>query len=345
MNRLKSIAILLLFALLTGFFIWAVFSPKNNIQQIIADKLKTEEEKSDVAFELVTFSETEGGIKYWKLNAVSSTVNKTTGIAHLKTVDGLFFKNGKPALKFIAPKALWNLKKKEIYLIEPIGYDIKFEKEIKGKIKELGGIQRLVSSFSLASEKPASKSKGYWFKAKNLDWKLSTKKLTCKGGIVLTKGDITIRSKNLEADAAFEKVNLTGSPHAVLCPERDKSEINIKADSFLVDSQIDKIHANDNVTIKRKSTILTSLNAIYDQKDKNINLLENVHLATRKVEAWSDEAMYSVSDYIAELSGNARAKRDKSELRGEKIIVLTEEGKIFVIGRTKVKIQESETEQ
>ncbi|MFC1767148.1 LptA/OstA family protein [Candidatus Margulisiibacteriota bacterium] len=324
---------------------WAIFSPKNNVQDIISRKLANEGGKSDIAFKTVTFSEVADGIKYWELNAISSTINKTTNTAYLTSVDGLFFKDGKPTLKFFAPRAVWKLNKQEIRLIEPFGYDIKSEKEFQKELKRIGSIKKLISFFSLPSEKPLSKSKGYWFKAKSLDWKLSTKKLYCEGDIVLTKGDITIRSNKLEADAGLERVLLTDKPSAVVISEKDRSKLNAKAESFLVDSNTDNIYAYNDVTIKSRSATLRSLNAVYDQKDKKISMLKGVHLDTRNIQAWSDHATYSLSDHIAELSGGARAVRDKSELQGEKIIVLTEEGRLFIIGRSKAKISESEIEK
>jgi len=332
-------------AVILGFFFWAIYSPKNDIHEVIARKLESESTKSDVAFNIVTFSEVSDGIKYWQLNAASSTINKTTGIAYLSIVDGVFYRDGQPTLKFLAPKAVWQMNKKEISLIEPFGYDVRSEQELKEEIKKIGGVKRLFSYFSLPSEKPESKSKGYWFKSKRLEWKLSTKKLYCEGGIMLTKGDITIKAKNLEADTGLEKVMLTGETSAMLYSEKDRSRINITATSFLVDSKIDMVYAYDNVGIKSKSASIYSINAIYDQKDKKIALIEGVILSSKDINAWSDFATYSLSDYIAELSGNARATKGESELQGEKIIVLTEEGRLFVLGRSKAKIHESEIEK
>lgn len=342
MKRSRFLVILSICLVFIGFFLWALISPKTDLEETVAQKIKAEKEKSDVLFKNVTFSEISDGIKYWELNAVSSTVNKSIGVANLKTVDGLFFNNGKTALKFIAPKAAWKINDKEIYLNEPLGYDTRFEKDIQKEIKKLGGIQKFLSYFYLPSEKASSKSKGYWFKAKNLDWKLATKTLNCIGSITLSKGDMTIKAKRLEADVSLEKVKLSDNPNAMLYIEKDKSEVNIKANTFLVDSKADKIYANDKVSIKSGSASIFSKNAVYDQKNKVINLTGGVNLSTKDITAWGDKAVYSTSDYTAELSGNAHAKRGGSELRGEKIIVLTKENRLIIIGRSKATIRELE---
>ena len=62
---------------------------------------------------------------------------------------------------------------------------------------------------------------------------------------------------------------------------KNKSKININATSFLVDSQTDKIYANDDVSIKGPSTSIFSKNAVYNQVNKSISLFKDVNINTK----------------------------------------------------------------
>ena len=119
---------------IVGIFSWALFSPKQDISEKIHKTMKAQEKIADLAFKDVTFEEVVDGKKYWQLKAQKALVNKSTNLATLKDSAGTFFKNGKPALLFSSPAALWDMKKKEILLDQPIGYDPSLKDKIEFSI-------------------------------------------------------------------------------------------------------------------------------------------------------------------------------------------------------------------
>ena len=338
MDRIKSLIYVLIFFVVLGFFVWAIL-PKDNFSDKISEKLKNEKYKADITFKDATLAEVYDGVKYWELLAKTSTINKSLGITDLKDVDGLFFDKGRPTIKFLAPTAQWFMSKNEIILNSPIGYDIKSEKIIKQELEKVKDISKLYSVFHLPL-KQGQKYEGYWFEAKKLYWKLSTKKLRCTGAISLTKGDIIINSEKLEADVGMEKVSLTGHPSAEML---SNGEIIITtADRFLVDSFSDIIIAENNVTITRSGSKITTSKSVYNQKENIIELSGDVYLTDNKITAFAKTASYDVNMGKVVLKEKAKAKRDGNELFGEKITVFLGQNRIIIEGRTKAKIMEME---
>jgi lipopolysaccharide transport protein LptA len=271
--------------------------------------------------------------------AKTSTINKSLGISDLKDVDGLFFDKGRPTIKFLAPTAQWYMSKNEIILNSPIGYDVKSEKIIKEELAKVKDLSRLYSIFHLPFRQGKT-YEGYWFEAKKLNWKLSTKKLLCTGAISLTKGDIIINSEKLEADVGMEKVSLTGHPSAEMLSNGEI--IIITADRFLVDSFSDIIIAENNVTITRSGSKITTSKSVYNQKDNIIELSGDVYLTDNKITAFAKAASYDVKMSKLVLKEKAKAKRGGNELFGERITVFLGQNKIIIEGRTKAKIKEME---
>jgi lipopolysaccharide transport protein LptA len=254
-------------------------------------------------------------------------------------VDGLFFDKGRPTIKFLAPTAVWRINKNEIYLSNPIGYDIKFEKIIKDELAKVKDITRLHSVFHLP-EKIGEKYEGYWFSAKNLNWSLSTKKLFCSGAITLTKGDMVINAENLEADVGLKNVILTGHPSGEIFA--DGKKIIILADSFFVDSYKDMITADRNVIITRNGSRITATRAAYDQRQGVVRLYGNIFLTDGQITASSKNASYDTKNNRITLTEEAKAKRGGNEVYGDSILVLLGQNKIIIKGRTKAKIKETE---
>ena len=79
------------------------------------------------------------------------------------------------------------MKKKEIYLDKPFGYDISIEKKALALFRSLKN--NPLSLFNLPQI--YQQQPGYWFQAKNLSWKLADQLLVCSGGIVLNKREVT----------------------------------------------------------------------------------------------------------------------------------------------------------
>ncbi len=337
----------MLLLILTAFFIWAIFIPKGDLSRKITETLTSQRHRADLFFRGVTFAEIVSGVKYWEIKADSSDLNKTTQIASMKIVDGTFFKKGEKSLKIIAPAATWNMKNKEIYLVNPLGYDAKYEREFKKKIKELDLEKNNLSEFNIPNSFGLTKKIGYWFKAKNLTWRLTTKRIVCTDGIKLTKGDITVYSERLDGDVGLERTVLTGNPKAIIL---EKDKITLTATKFEVDSKSDIMYALGNVkfilesTIKGK-TIITSNAAAYNQRENIIELTGNVEINHKDIRASSNLASYFMPQRKITLTGDAKAFRAGEELRGDKIHIYLEEDRIDVEGGTKIFIPKSLIEE
>ena len=338
MDKLKSLIILFICLILVGFFMWAML-PRDDYTKKVSEKLKSEKKKADVIFKDATLAEVYEGIKYWELVAKSSVINNSIGKADLTIVDGLFFEKGKPTIKFLAPTAVWHIKKNDILLNDPIGFDIKYENIVRSELAKVNDITRLRSVFHLPG-KVGNKYEGYWFAAKNLNWRLSTKKLICTGSITLTKGDILINSEKLMADVGLENVVLTGHPSGEIYS--DSRKVDISADRFLVDSYKDIITADQNVVITRNGSRITATKAVYDQKAGIIVLSGDVFLTDGTIKAYSKNASYDINSNRISLLDKAKANRDGNEVYGEKMTILLGQNKIMIEGRAKAKIKESE---
>ncbi len=338
MDKLKLLITALIALVMIGFFVWALL-PEDDFSDKINEKLNKDKQKADVMFKDATLAEVYDGIKYWELVARTAVINKSVGKADLSVVDGLFFDKGRPTIKFLAPSAVWRIKKNEIYLSNPIGYDIKYEKIIKAELAKVKDITRLHSVFHLP-ERIGVKYEGYWFSAKNLNWSLSTKKLFCSGAITLTKGDMVINSEKLEADVGLKKVILTGHPSGEIFA--DSKKIIINADSFFVDSYKDIIIADKNVRIKRNGARIAASKAAYDQQKAVVRLYGDVFLTDGQITAFSKNASYDTQNNRITLTEKAKAKRDGNEVYGDSILVLLGQNKIIIKGRTKAKIKETE---
>jgi len=335
---LKKLITVLVGLIVIGFFVWAML-PKDNFSDKITEKLDNEKEKADVIFKDATLAEVNDGVKYWELLANNAVINKSIGIANLSVVDGLFFDKGQPTIKFLAPSAVWHMNNNEIFLNNPIGYDIKYEKSIKAELAKVKDISRIRSIFHLPGM-IGNKYEGYWFSAKNLNWKLATKKLICSGAITLTKGDMIITADKLEADVGLEKVLLTGKPSGEVFS--DSKKIIITADSFFVDSNKDVIIADQDVTIARNGSRINTTRAAYDQKQGIIELTGDVFLTDGKITAYSKNASYDTNINKIVLKEKAKATRDTNEVFGDKMSILLGQNKIIIEGRTKAKIKETE---
>jgi lipopolysaccharide transport protein LptA len=338
MDKLKLLITALIALAMIGFFVWALL-PEDDFSDKIKEKLNKDKQKADVMFKDATLAEVYDGIKYWELVARTAVINKSVGKADLSVVDGLFFDKGRPTIKFLAPSAVWRIKKNEIYLSNPIGYDIKYEKIIKTELAKVKDITRLHSVFHLP-ERIGEKYKGYWFSAKNLNWSLSTKKLFCSGAITLTKGDMVINAEKLEADVGLKNVILTGHPSGEIFA--DSKKIIINADSFFVDSYKDIIIADKNVRIKRNGARIAASKAAYDQQKAVVRLYGDVFLTDGQITAFSKNASYDTQNNRITLTEKAKAKRDGNEVYGDSILVLLGQNKIIIKGRTKAKIKEAE---
>jgi len=329
--------ILIVFTLfIIGIFFWALYSPKEEITEKIYKTLKEQEKKADLSFKTVALEEISNGVKYWELTAQTAVMNKSSNLATLKEVNGTFFKQGKPVLRFKSPAALWDMKKNEIFLDQPLGYDALLERRFSSLIKTL--VKPKLSIFNLPE---TYKKLGYWFQAKNLSWKLTDQKLICTGGIELNKGAVTGKADKLEGDVALEKIILSGKPIISISPNHE-TPATVEADSFTVISAEDLILAQGNPVIYWEKAVVTATDIKYLQNEKVLKLNGKVRINYDDLQAWGDNASYDTTSQIIFLEGHAYARQIGNELKGEKVIVSLKDKKISVQGRGKFVITEEE---
>ncbi|MBN2057882.1 MAG: hypothetical protein JW782_03695 [Candidatus Saganbacteria bacterium] len=322
---------------LIGIFLWAVFSPKQEISERIYETLKEQEKRADLSFKDVVFEEVVAGIRYWQLNAKSAAVNNSTKIATLKTARGTFFKNGKAVLRFRSPAALWDMKEKEILLDDPLGYDVNLDNKINSLVKELKD-----SRFSIFNlPRLYQKSLGYWFQANNLSWKLSDQKLLCTGGIILNKGEVTGYAQKLQGDVALEKIKLEGKPKLEITPE-NSATITLEAEVFEVLSTEDLILAYGQPLISWRSAHIWCNKLTYDQRNNQLKLEGNIRIEYGDIRAWGNSADYQTDKAQIILSGRARAEQADNKLTGDKVLVSLNDRTISLLGQGKVVIKEED---
>lgn len=338
MDRNKPLIVSLIILIILGFFVWAML-PKDDFGKKISEQLKHDRSKADVIFKVATLAEIYDGIKYWELVAKTSVVNKSTGLAKMSDVDGIFYDNGRPTMKFIAPSATWYINKNEISLVTPIGYDIKSEGIIKAELEKVKDRSQIYSIFHLPEFKLKS-TEGYWFQAKNLNWKLATKKLLCSGAISLTKGNAVINAELLEADVRLDKVKLTGNPTGEI--STNGGNIMLTADEFLIDSATDIIIADKNVTISKDKARIKAGRATFNQRAGTITLRDGVNIKEDQLAASSRTAVYDLDNSKVLLSSEAKAKRSGNEVSGDRMTIYLGRNKIVVEGNTRTKVKEAE---
>ena len=264
-------------------------------------------------------------------------VNKSTSLATLKEATGTFFKKGKSTLRFRSPAALWDMKKKEILLDNPIGYDAILEPKIAALLDK-----QKKSRFSVFNL-PASHTvgPGYWFRANNLSWKLTDQKLLCTGGIKLNKGEVTGYSERLEGDVGLERAILAGNPRLVVAPQ-NTSHITLEAKAFEIISAEDVIIARGNPRINWEEAQVLANEVKYLQKKGILSLSGAVQINYKDIQATGDAASYFTELGRIDLEGNAHAQQGENELSGEKVRVSLKDQKISVLGKGRVIITEED---
>jgi lipopolysaccharide export system protein LptA len=318
-------------------FSWALFAPKKDLSQFISDTMMEQAKKADLSFKQVSFEEVAAGVKFWQLRAETAMVNKNSGLAALQNTTGTFYKKGRPVLKFRSPAALWEMKKQEIYLDKPLGFDAAYERQITVLARELKSDP--LSVFNLPAE--YRKGLGYWFQARNLSWKVADQLLFCTGGIRLNKGEISGRAETLKGDVEFNKVVLEGQPLFTIAPA-GTAPVTIEARSFEIASAQDQLSAYGDPVITWKDARITARTASYHQAKKTLRLEGDVQVFYRDITASGAAADYLVGPQIIILTGQARAAQAGSQLSSDKVVVALKEQKISLAGRSRVVISEEE---
>jgi lipopolysaccharide export system protein LptA len=335
MNFSRLALLLAVLAIIAGWFYWAIFSPKQDISQVIYQTIKDQQGRADLAFKQVSFEENSGGEKFWELQANNAVVNKDSGIATLQETTGTFYKRGRPVLKFRSPAALWDMKKKEIFLDKPLGYDVAYERQIATLIRTLRA--KPGSLFTIAQN--YQQGLGYWFQARNLSWKMADQQLLCTGGIVLNKGEITGYAESLRGDVELKRVSLEGQPRLVITPARS-SPVTFEATSFELDRELDQFIAHGNPVVTWQTATVTAANGKYFQAEQKIELSGQTRINYHDISASGEQAKYLLANQQIILTGQARADQGDNHLSSERVMVSLKESKISLLGRSKVVINE-----
>jgi lipopolysaccharide export system protein LptA len=338
MNGFWKFTLAAFFALfIVGIFAWALFAPKKDLSQFIYTTMQEQAKRADVSFKTVSFEEVSNGEKFWQLRAVTAMVNKNSGLATLQETTGTFYKKGRPVLKFRSPAALWEMKKQEIYLDKPLGFDAAYERQITA----LAGKLRTdpLSVFNLPAQ--FRKGLGYWFQAKNLSWRVADQLLLCTGGIRLTKGEITGQAETLKGDVEFNKVVMEGQPRFTITPA-GSAPVTIEAHSFEIASAQDLLSAYGDPVITWQDARITAQAASYHQNKKLLRLTGDVRILYKDIDASGAAADYLVAEQRIILTGGARATQAGSNLSSDRVVVSLKEQKISLAGRSRVVVTEEE---
>jgi lipopolysaccharide export system protein LptA len=327
----------LLIGFIGWFFYWAIFSPKTDLSHFINATIKEQAKQADLSFNKVSFEEIAEGEKFWQLSAATAMVNKSTGVATLQTTNGTFYKKGKAVLKFQSPSALWEMKKQEIYLDKPLGFDAAYEKQIKA----LAAASRAdpLSVFTLPAQH--RKGLGYWFQARNLSWKVADQLLFCTGGIRLNKGNVSGQAQTLKGDVEFNKVILEGKPVFTISPN-NSAPVTIEARDFAIASAQDQLSANGEPVITWQDARVTAREAVYQQNKKRLHLKGDVKVIYKDIDASGAAADYLIEQQKIILTGAARATQAGSNLSGDRLIVSLKDQKISLAGRSRVVVTQEE---
>jgi len=335
MKLLKAVPLLILL-FIVGIFGWALFLPKEDVSRRIYQTIKEQEKRADLAFKKVQFEEVSAGEKFWQLNSQTAIVNKNTGIATLQETDGTFYKRGRPVLRFRSPAAMWDMKKKEIFLDKPLGYDVSLERQVQSLAK--GRKTGRASVFSLP--RTYKKGAGYWFQANNLSWRLADEQLLCTGGIVLSKGEATGNAEQLQSDVGLENIRLTGQPWLAIATA--DQPITLEADSFEVIGRQDLFIAQGAPKAAWGEAEIRSETANYFQGKNKVDFNGTVKVRFKDITAAGDLAEYLIKEQKVILSGNAQAQQGDNKLSGQKIIVSLKDQKVSLVGKSTVVISAEE---
>jgi len=119
----------------------------------------------------------EKGRRQWELRATSVVVDSAAGTAALTAVAGTYFKEGKPAISFTAPRGTFFIVTRNVALSERV---------------------------------QARSVSGHTLEADLIRWVHKTQQIEASGAIVLRQRGLTIYADRLTADVALQRTRLEG---------------------------------------------------------------------------------------------------------------------------------------
>jgi LPS export ABC transporter protein LptC/lipopolysaccharide transport protein LptA len=300
----KNAIIIILLLLLAIVFAWAIFAPEENISKKVSQTIEEQKKKFDFFMKGVTFSEIVNGIKYWEIKSISSQINKNTGIATLKDIQGTFFKNGRPSFSFTAPQVLWSMNSKKIKIDSPTGFGSKFK-----------------------------------LKTAVLDWSLSSKKISTESIVTVEADNLLIVAKGLFADIGLEKMVLKGHPTAR--PDRigakgEGEGLYLEADIFEINGLTGAVVAKGNAYATKGGLHIKSKELFFDRRQDILFAKGDARISFKDISAQANLATYEIKKYYVVLSGSARASRGGSSLAGNKLKIDLKNNRMSIEGKTTI---------
>ncbi len=226
--------------------------------------------------------------------------------------------------------------KKEIHLINPIGYDAKADEK---KLSLIFPENRKGKSYFEFPSRYKGNGEGFFFTAQNLSWNLADQQVVCNDGIWLKKGAISGFSQKLQADVALEKVKISGHPKIQVS---DTIPTVLEAVDFEVDNPKNILTARNDVVLTANQIKIETKTATYEQSRDLIKLGDRVSASYRQFKALSDFAVYNLKSQMISLTGKPKLLRGSSMLVGDEVSVNIKKKSFSVKGQSKITIPEKE---
>ncbi|MFA5105024.1 MAG: LPS export ABC transporter periplasmic protein LptC [Candidatus Margulisiibacteriota bacterium] len=285
-------------------FYWALFVPKESLTGRISRELERQSSKLDLFMKGVVFSEIIEGKKYWEIKALTSQINKDTGKSLMNDVQGIFFSNGKPSIRFAAPSVVWDMKERQIKIDSPKGFD-----------------------------------GSYNFSIPDLTWALNRDIFWTDGPVVFESGQGTIKGRGLSGSPGKSGMTIKGNPVASFT--RGKSSLILRAQSFGLDGTRGDITAAGGCTASMDALFITAEEMKYFRSKTEIVARGKVKITFRDIRASSDSALFRLGGNIVILSGNAAASRQGSRMSAGSLKIDMKNNRIVMKERTEVFIDDN----
>jgi lipopolysaccharide export system protein LptA len=300
----KTFGILVLL-LVAWLFYWAIFVPKESLTGRISRELERQSSKLDLFMKGVVFSEIVEGVKFWEIKARTSQINKDTGKALLRDIDGMFFSNGDPSLRFTAPSVVWDMKSRQIKIDSPRGFD-----------------------------------GNYNFTVPDLTWSLSRDSFWTEGPVVFVSGQGTIKGRGLSGSPGRSGVTIKGRPVASF--SKGKSVLRLQADAFSLDGMKGNLKASGGCQASMDALSVTAKEMEYFKAKSEVVVRGNVKVSYLDINASADTAVFATGGSAVTLSGKASAERLGSRMSAGRLKIDMKNNRIIMEERPEVFVKEED---
>lgn len=301
----KKVFASLILVLVLWLFYWAIFVPKESLTGRISRELERQSSKLDLFMKGVVFSEIIEGKKYWEIKALTSQINKDTGKALLNDIQGVFFSDGKPSVRFTAPSVIWDMKERQIRIESPKGFD-----------------------------------GSYNFSVPDLSWSLSRDSFWTDGPVVFQSAQGTIKGRGLSGSPGKAGMTIKGDPVASFS-WRGKV-MRLQAKSFGLDGTRGNISASGGCTASMDALSVTAEEMEYFRAKMEVSARGKVKLSYRDIKASADNALFRLGGNTVTLSGNAAASRQGSRMSAGRLKIDMKNNRIIMEERTEVFVEEED---